>query len=66
MSGHAARPAIVDGTLTGSSFWTGGDYGVKSSISAIGLAAIMSAILIAIAVRRREIVPFMPKRILAK
>jgi len=66
MSGHAARPAIVDGTLTGSSFWTGGDYGVESSISAIGLAAIMSAILISIAVRRREIVPFMPKRTLAK
>ena len=62
MSGHAARPAIVDGTLTGSPFWTGGDYGVESSISAIGLAAIMSAVLIVIAVRRREIVPFMPKR----
>jgi hypothetical protein len=42
------------------------DYGVESSISAFGLAAIMSAILIAIAVRRREIVPFMPKRTLAK
>jgi membrane protease YdiL (CAAX protease family) len=58
MSGHAARPAILDGTLTGSSLWTGGNYGLESSIWAIGMAAILSAVLIAIAVRRREIVPF--------
>jgi membrane protease YdiL (CAAX protease family) len=58
VSGHAARPAIVEGTLTGSPLWTGGDYGLESSIWAIGMAAIMSAILIAVAVRRREIVPF--------
>jgi hypothetical protein len=50
----------VDGTLTGSSFWTGGVYGLESSIWAIGMAAILSAVLIAIAVHRREIVPFMP------
>jgi membrane protease YdiL (CAAX protease family) len=62
MSGHAARPAIVEGTLTGSPLWTGGDYGLESSIWAIGMAAIMSAILIVIAVRRGEIVPFMPSR----
>jgi membrane protease YdiL (CAAX protease family) len=62
VSGHAARPAIIDGTLTGSSFWTGGLYGLESSIWAIGMAAIMSAVLIAIAVCRREIVPFMPSR----
>jgi uncharacterized protein len=62
MSGHAARPAIVDGTLTGSSFWTGGIYGLESSIWAIGMAAILSALLIVIAVHRREIVPFMPTR----
>jgi hypothetical protein len=62
MSGHAARPAIVDGTLTGSSFWTGGIYGLESSIWAIGMAAILSAVLIVIAVHRREIVPFMPSR----
>src|SRR5215472_3035729 len=61
-SGHAARPAIVEGTLTGSSLWTGGDYGLESSIWAIGMAAIMSAILIVIAVRRREIVPLIPSR----
>ena len=62
MSGHAARPAIVEGTLTGSPLWTGGVYGLESSIWAIGMAAIMSAILIVIAVRRGEIVPFMPSR----
>jgi hypothetical protein len=62
MSGHAARPAIVDGTLTGSSLWTGGAYGLESSIWAISMAAILSAVLIAIAVRRHEIVPFMPSR----
>ena len=62
MSGHAARPAIVDGTLTGSPLWTGGDYGIESSIWAIVFAAILSAVLITIAVRRREIVPFMPNR----
>ena len=62
MSGHAARPAIVDGTLTGSSFWTGGDYGVESSIWAIALALILSTVFMVIAIRRREIVPFMPKR----
>ena len=61
-SGHAARPAIVEGTLTGSSLWTGGAYGLESSILAIGLAAILSAVLIAIAIRSREIVPFMPNR----
>jgi membrane protease YdiL (CAAX protease family) len=27
ISGHAARPAIVEGTLTGSPLWTGGTYG---------------------------------------
>jgi len=37
-------------------------YGLESSIWAIGMAAIMSAILIVIAVRRGEIVPFMPSR----
>jgi len=57
MSGHAQRPAIVDGTLTGSSLWTGGVYGLESSIWAIGMAAILSGVLIAIAIRRREIVP---------
>jgi membrane protease YdiL (CAAX protease family) len=62
ISGHAARPAIVEGTLTGSSLWTGGAYGLESSIWAIGMAAILSAILIAIAIRSREIVPFMPNR----
>src|SRR5215468_814713 len=61
-SGHAARPAIVEGTLTGSSLWTGGAYGLESSIWAIAMAAIMSAILIVVAVRSREIVPFMPNR----
>src|SRR6516225_3927042 len=62
VSRHAARPAIVEGTLTGSSLWTGGAYGLESSILAIGLAAILSAVLIAIAIRSREIVPFMPNR----
>ena len=62
ISGHAARPAIVEGTLTGSSLWTGGAYGLESSIWAIGMAAILSAVLIAIAIRSREIVPFMPNR----
>ena len=62
MSGHAARPAIVEGALTGSPLWTGGDYGLESSIWAIGMATIMSAILIAIAVRRSEIVPFLSNR----
>src|SRR5262249_22445210 len=57
LSGHAARPAIVEGPLTGSPLWTGGAYGLESSISAIGMAAILSAILIAI-----EIVRFMPNR----
>ena len=61
-SGHAARPAIIDGTLTGSSFWTGGLYGLESSIWAIGMAAVLSAVLITIAIRRREIVRFMPNR----
>ena len=63
MSGRTPRSAIVDGTLTGSSFWTGGAYGLESSIWAIGLAAILSAVLIAVAIRRREIVPFMPNRL---
>ena len=58
MSGHLPRPAIVDGTLTGSSLWTGGDYGIESSVWAIGMAAILSAVLIMIAVRASEIVPF--------
>src|SRR5215831_4651197 len=62
ISGHAARPAIVEGTLSGSSLWTGGVYGLESSILAIGLAAILSAVLIAIAIRRGEIVPFMSYR----
>ena len=62
MSGHEARPAIVDGTLAGSPLWTGGDYGIESSIWAIVFAAILSAVLITITVRRREIVPFMPNR----
>src|SRR4029077_13458452 len=39
--GHADRPAIVDGTLTGSLFWTGGVYGLESSVWAIGMAAIL-------------------------
>jgi len=62
ISGHAPRPAIVEGTLTGSSLWTGGAYGLESSILAIGLAAILSTVLIAIAIRCREIIPFMPNR----
>jgi len=62
VSGHAARPAIVEGTLTGSSLWTGGDYGLESSIWAIAMASIMSAILIVVAVRSGEIVPLMPSR----
>src|SRR5262252_241745 len=62
ISGHAARPAIVEGTLTGSSLWTGGAYGLESSIWAIGMAAILSAVLIAIAIRSCEIVSFMPNR----
>jgi hypothetical protein len=62
VSGHATRPAIVEGTLTGSPLWTGGAYGPESSIWAIGMAAILSAVLIAIAIRRREIVRFMPNR----
>jgi membrane protease YdiL (CAAX protease family) len=62
ISGHAARRSIVEGTLTGSSLWTGGAYGLESSILAIGLAAILSAVLIAIAIRSHEIVPFMPNR----
>lgn len=62
ISGHAARPAIVEGTLTGSSLWTGGVYGLESSIWAIGMAAILSAVLITSAIRRREIVRFMPNR----
>lgn len=62
VSGHAARPAIVEGTLTGSSLWTGGVYGLESSIWAIGMAAVLSAVLITIAIRRREIVRFMPNR----
>jgi len=62
ISGHAARPAIVEGTLSGSSLWTGGTYGLESSIWAIGMAAILSAVLITIAIRRHEIVPFMPNR----
>jgi hypothetical protein len=62
ISGHVARPAIVEGTLTGSPLWTGGAYGPESSIWAIGLAAILSAVLIAIAIRRREIVRFMPNQ----
>src|SRR5215472_12044823 len=61
-SGHAPRPAIVEGTLTGSPLWTGGAYGPESSIWAIGLAAILSAVLVAIAIRRREIVRFMPNQ----
>lgn len=62
ISGHAARPAIVEGTLSGSPLWTGGAYGPESSIWAIGLAAILSAVFIAIAVRRQEIVGLMPSR----
>ena len=62
ISGHAARPAIVEGTLSGSPLWTGGEYGPESSILAIGLAAILSALFIAIAVRKHEIVGFMPGR----
>src|SRR6516164_952938 len=62
ISGHAARPAIVEGTLSGPPLWTGGAYGPESSIWAIGMAAILSGVLIAIAIRRREIVPFMPNR----
>ena len=62
ISGHAARPAIVEGTLTGSSLWTGGAYGLESSVGAIVMAAILSAVLIAIAIRSREIVPFMSYR----
>src|SRR5215813_315944 len=62
ISGHAGRPAIVEGTLTGSPLWTGGDYGLESSIWAIAMASIMSAILIVVAVRRGEIVPLMPSR----
>ena len=62
MSGDAARPAIAEGTLTGSPLWTGGDYGLESSIWAIAMASIMSAILIVVAVRRGEIVPLMPSR----
>jgi hypothetical protein len=62
ISGHAVRPAIVERTLTGSSLWTGGAYGPESSIWAIGMAAILSSVLIAIAIRRREIVRFMPNR----
>jgi len=62
ISGHASRPAIVEGTLTGSPLWTGGAYGPESSILAIGMAAILSAVLITIAIRRHEIVPFMPNR----
>ena len=62
VSGHAARPAIVEGTLTGSPLWTGGNYGLESSIWAIAMASIMSAILIVVAVRRGEIVPLMPSR----
>jgi len=62
VSGHAARPAIVEGTLTGSPLWTGGAYGPESSIWAIAMAAILSGVLIAIAIRRREIVRFMPNR----
>ena len=62
ISGHAARPAIIEGTLSGSSIWTGGLYGLESSIWAIGMAAILSAVLIALAIRWHEIVPFMPNR----
>jgi len=62
ISGHAARPAIVEGTLSGSSLWTGGAYGPEASIWAIGMAAILSGVLIAIAICRREIVGFMPNR----
>jgi CAAX protease family protein len=57
ISGHAPRPAIIEGTLSGSSLWTGGAYGPEASIWAIGMAAILSGVLIAIAIRRREIVP---------
>jgi hypothetical protein len=62
ISGHASRPAIVEGTLTGFPLWTGGAYGPESSILAIGMAAILSAVLITIAIRRNEIVRFMPNR----
>jgi hypothetical protein len=62
ISGHAPRPAIIEGTLSGSSLWTGGAYGPEASIWAIGMAAILSTALIVIATRRHEIVPFMPNR----
>ena len=62
ISGHTPRPAIIEGTLSGSSLWTGGAYGPEASIWAIGMAAILSAALIVLATRRQEIVPFMPNR----
>ena len=62
ISGHAARPAIVEGTLSGSPLWTGGVYGPESSLWAIGLAAILSAVFIAIAVRKHEIIGLRPSR----
>jgi CAAX protease family protein len=62
ISGHAPRPAIIEGTLSGSSLWTGGAYGPEASIWAIGMAGILSAAFIVIATRRHEIVPFMPNR----
>jgi len=56
----AKPPAIIEETLSGSSLWTGGAYGLEASIWAILMAAILSSAFIAIAIRRHEIVPFTP------
>lgn len=57
VSGHAATPGVLHGTLSGPDVITGGAFGVEASVFAVLVCALASAFLIAHAIRTRRIVP---------
>jgi uncharacterized protein len=44
-------------SVTGSDWVTGGKFGVEGSVVAVAVSACISAVLLAIAIRRKTIVP---------
>ena len=58
ISGHAAQPAVFNGTLLGTPMFTGGEYGIEAALPSVLLGGVLAAIFIWLAYRNQQIVSF--------
>ncbi|HTA53302.1 MAG TPA: CPBP family intramembrane glutamic endopeptidase [Candidatus Acidoferrales bacterium] len=60
VSGHAAVPSLIHGTLTGPALRSGGSFGIEASGFAVLVCCVASALIVAYALRKGLVVPFAP------